>query len=72
MTGTERIAMERARQIAIEGYDAEHDDSEGCGGAMLLRAADCYLGWATDQIQGDDPVKNVGRLPDWWPTDATS
>ena len=67
MTGAERITAERQRQIDVEGYDAEHDASEGCGGAALLQAADCYLGWATEQAQDDDPVKTYGRMPEWWP-----
>ena len=39
MTGAERIAQERQRQIEVEGWDADHDD--GTGNALALAAA-CY------------------------------
>lgn len=40
MTGIERIAKERKRQIEEEGYTAEHDDQhEDC---ELAAAASCY------------------------------
>ena len=40
MTGIERIAAERKRQINEEGFDAEHDSQHS--GADLLAAARCY------------------------------
>lgn len=39
-TGAERIAIERMRQVEVEGYDAAHDD-EHDGGQLALAAA-CY------------------------------
>lgn len=40
MTGVERIAEERARQVAQEGYSAQHDDDHGDG--AIAAAAACY------------------------------
>jgi hypothetical protein len=40
MTGIERIAAERKRQIEEEGFTAEHDDCLGAG--VLAAAAACY------------------------------
>lgn len=39
LTGAERIALERTRQIEEEGWDAEHD--RGHGDSLALAAA-CY------------------------------
>ena len=39
-SGTELIAEERARQISVEGWDAEHDRSHTDG--ALATAAACY------------------------------
>ena len=41
MTGAERIARERTRQIEKEGWDAWHDGFEHQAGG-LVRAAICY------------------------------
>lgn len=43
MNGAERIAAERKRQVAVEGWTPEHDDTHDNN--VLLRAAECYL-WA--------------------------
>lgn len=40
MSGAERIAAERARQVAEEGYDKRHDNEHTDG--ELARAAACY------------------------------
>ena len=40
MTGTERIAAERKRQIDVEGWTAEHDDKHTNG--ELVEAAATY------------------------------
>ena len=40
MNGVERIASERARQMAAEGWSAEHDDLHD--GSELAVAAACY------------------------------
>ena len=40
MTGIERIAAERKRQIGVEGWTAEHDSRHLIG--ELARAAACY------------------------------
>jgi hypothetical protein len=41
MTGIERIATERKRQIEEEGFTAEHDDNHDFD--ELARAAACYI-----------------------------
>jgi len=40
MTGIERIAAERKRQIEVEGWTAEHDD--GYGDEQIATVAACY------------------------------
>lgn len=63
MSGAELIAKERDRQIAIEGWTAEHDD-EHCMGEMIGAAvtyAAHALGIVSDgEVPGAD---NEG----WWP-----
>lgn len=44
MTGAERIAIERARQVDLEGYDEVHD-ADHVDGEIALAAA-CYAAWA--------------------------
>jgi hypothetical protein len=41
MSGAERIAAERERQVSAEGWTAEHDDQHDRG--ELRGAAACYL-----------------------------
>ena len=41
MTGVDRIAAERRRQIEEEGWSAEHDDDEHQDGELAMAAA-CY------------------------------
>ncbi|MDR0474229.1 MAG: hypothetical protein LBH43_11230 [Treponema sp.] len=53
MTGVERIATERKRQIESEGWSAEHDDSHDHG--ELARAAACYA------LNGDNQTATVGK-----------
>lgn len=42
MTGIERIAAERRRQVEVEGYTADHDDSYDHDHGELAEAAACY------------------------------
>ena len=67
MTGIERIAAERQRQIDKEGWDAQHDAQHYDG--SLVRAAVCYAAAAVSM-----PIKQVKSvLPggitykDHWP-----
>lgn len=39
MTGVERIAAERRRQVEVEGWDAEHDDYHHSDGELSLVGA---------------------------------
>lgn len=53
------VLAERQRQITVEGWTADHDDSEH-GPAALARAAGCYVLYA-------DAYPNVGEPPPMWP-----
>lgn len=74
MTGVELIAVERQRQIAVEGWTPEHDDTHAQHEMAL--AAFCYLGhiavtdalniptlfWPWEQAwwkPSDDPIRNL-------------
>lgn len=57
MTGIERIAAERKRQVEEEGWTPEHDEGHGFG--ELTAAAICYLMHAHGVI-GEE-------VPDLWP-----
>ena len=63
MSGAELIAAERQRQIAVEGWTAEHDD-EHCMGEMI-GAAVTYAAHALEIVSdGEVPgADNEG----WWP-----
>ena len=72
--GLAYIALERARQISEERFDAEHDDAHGHG--ELGSAAACYampsgLRDMVDSREGS-PAPPAGRLevPRWWPFEA--
>jgi hypothetical protein len=62
LNGAERIAAERARQIAMENYslahDSEHDDEQ------LLDAALCYIDGQT--------LASYPATPPNWPWEASS
>jgi hypothetical protein len=65
-TGVELIAAERARQVEVEGWTAEHDaehDPED-----LARAAACYAlpTWWRDPIRAAEPQ----CPPQLWPWEA--
>lgn len=64
MTGAERIAAERQRQIDEEGYTAEHDRGHA---AELFMAARCYMESA--YIAARFPGQRMG-CPMQWPWDA--
>jgi hypothetical protein len=66
MTGAERIAAERQRQIQKEGWTSENDDRYKNG--ELLRAAICYLnndptGWPWDPSwwKPSTPIRNLEK-----------
>lgn len=58
MTGVERIAAERQRQIDVEGWTPEHDDKHING--ELAEAAACY---ANPTIAVDPRIST----PEGWP-----
>lgn len=58
MSAIELIRQERQRQIDVEGWSSEHDDSHGSD--LLARAASCYR----EAVAADAP------LPKDWPWEA--
>jgi len=82
-TGTQLIAEERQRQIAVEGWTPEHDD--GHATRELAHAAKCYLRLYTNRawvftnelgfpsIGNDGPEKyRAEKAPDEWPWEFES
>lgn len=52
------VLAERQRQVAVEGWDAAHDDEHNHG--ELATVASCY-------IDAHNPCRVVGSLPSHWP-----
>src|SRR4029450_2861042 len=69
VTGVDRIAMERARQVSVEGWAPAHDDRHV--DAELTAAACCYAALARRQAHGtiQDMVDDMPP-PSGWPWDA--
>lgn len=68
MTGIDRIAAERQRQLDVEGYDAEHD--RGAARALALAAA-CYATPPDRRyIRRVAPIDWPWDEEDWKPTTA--
>jgi hypothetical protein len=65
-SGVEHIAEERARQMAKEGWSAEHDDEHDNG--ALAAAAATYALIAREQAMGDKGPFACDS--DLWPWDA--
>lgn len=71
-TGAGRIAAERQRQIAVEGFSPEHDDAYV--GAELVYAARSYLGAAKFCSYGSAAFQDLDDRPfliwpwpkEWW------
>jgi hypothetical protein len=74
MTGAERIAAERRRQVEVENWTPEHDrqhrDGElSCAGYLYAMIASAQCRWANDLINFDPP----GAWPwdaGWWKPSA--
>lgn len=64
LSGAEQIALERQRQIAIEGWTPQHDDAHRDG--ELAKAASCYAWMAT---QSDNMREVFDSPPPTWPND---
>jgi hypothetical protein len=69
LTGIERIAAERQRQINVEGWTSEHDDEHDLG--ELVMAAMCYGVFASFQTRGEPEPYQIclSRWPwpsSWW------
>lgn len=65
MTAIDEIAAERERQIAVEGYDAAHDDLHSNG--EIAMAAACYA--APALIFTKDERAKATIYGDPWPWD---
>lgn len=66
MSGLKRIAEERVRQIAKEGWSAMHDDAHDSG--SLAAAAACYAALASLQACGAIEACGASpRPPQGWP-----
>jgi hypothetical protein len=64
-SGAELIQYERARQIVVEGWSAEHDDKYR--GFRLARAAWSYLAHVIDRMTPDDePCFDWPWAKKWW------
>jgi len=59
------VALERQRQIDVEGFDAEHDKINAPDG-QLANAAACYAGSASDRMDGYSE-DSLTRRPTRWP-----
>lgn len=69
LTGTDLIALERARQMLEEGYSGEHDDLHADG--EMSAAAACYAAPCPIFVEDRDFVNEV-RFRDPWPWDDSS
>lgn len=65
MTGAQRIAAERQRQIDAEGYTAQHDDDHDDDG--IAWAATCYA--APGRIYVQEDFADGVHFNDPWPWD---
>jgi hypothetical protein len=65
MTGAERIARERQRQIDEIGYDAKHDDEHHDGD--IARAAACYA--MPERLYVERRFRGQITFADPWPWD---
>ncbi len=63
ITGAERIAAERQRQIKTEGWSASHDAEHDAG--ELIAAARCYAHAAACQVGSGIPTN--APTGGWWP-----
>lgn len=66
MNGIESIAAERKRQIEIEGWTPEHDDTHDKG--EMAKAASCYAAAAgTDPELRRDIEAHLSEPEELWP-----
>lgn len=71
MSGVDRIAAERARQLACEGWTPEHDDEHDED--QLAIAAACYALPSHERMELEDLCDaEHRRIPEQWPWDSKS
>ena len=61
MSGVERIAAERKRQMSVKGWTPEHDD--GHSNFELLKAAICYANEYLDSVPKSWPWEQEAWKP---------
>lgn len=64
MSGIDRIAVERQRQVVVEKWTAEHDDETHTDGALAMVAA---LYAAPDVLYAKNDYANEVHFVDPWP-----
>src|SRR5512141_16977 len=68
-TGIERIAAERARQIAKEGWTPEHDDEHNEGELALVGVLYATPVTLLEKVERTDSIHFVDPWPDTWDTE---
>ncbi|HVU38071.1 MAG TPA: hypothetical protein VHC95_07030 [Opitutales bacterium] len=66
-TGAEIIAEERQRQIAVEGWTAEHDDTHEGGELALAALGYCFHAAMQTTAEDEGMGVETDYRPDWWP-----
>lgn len=66
MSGVERIAAERQRQVDVEGWTPGHDADEH-GACELTQAASAYAYYAVGQVNGECWPEDEPAIPPSWP-----
>jgi hypothetical protein len=69
-TALELVMAERARQVGMCGWTAEHDDQHGDG--ELAKAAATYITPAMDRWMTEDEACHRGWVPALWPWDGNT
>lgn len=64
-TGAQLIAIERERQVFVEGWTPEHDDLNDMG--ELSKAGWCYARHASSQLRGIAHPQYLTKVPIDWP-----
>lgn len=66
LKGLDLIVEERLRQVEQLGYTIPHDSDEHSV-EELMRVGACYIDWATQEMEGDDPQSSHGVCHAFWP-----
>jgi hypothetical protein len=69
MSGIERIAAERQRQINTEGWTPEHDDGHDSGEMVDAAISYALSPYSDDRIGDDHRIPAGYVVPRFWPWD---